>query len=212
MREVKISNVVIIKIFDWEVSKHASICKFMFLKEHLSAVLFVIDMVGSPLSSPFLGLEANWEWTSHLYSSADRQVRCCLLVEEAEDAVVEVNWSAGELNTCEFVVLQKGNLLNSCFEGVEMSVEVEDWFEVLLKAWFGQCFCDEFRKISDKDFILENGVFLAASSELMAKQLADEWYQVRCKIFIEGVIFRIEEVLLIQNLAKRSVRNSAIFL
>ena len=126
MREVEISDAVVIEVLDGEVSQHASICKLMSLQEHLPAVSLVMDLVSSPLFLPLLRLEPNWERAGHLHGPADWQLRGGLLVEESEDAVVEVDRGAGELNACEFVVLKKCNLLNSCLKCLEMSFVVGD--------------------------------------------------------------------------------------
>lgn len=74
-----------------------------------------MNAVVSPLFFPPLSLESHREGSCHLDSSADRQVRSCLLVEKSQYFIVKIDGSKTQLNSVYVVILFKGNFGNKMF-------------------------------------------------------------------------------------------------
>lgn len=91
MREVIVSNVIVIEILDREISKHTSVGELMTCEVDFSANICIMNKIFSPRRLPLLSLETNRERPSHLNRSADWQVRSSFMVEESKHLIIEIN-------------------------------------------------------------------------------------------------------------------------
>lgn len=83
MREVHRSHVLVIKIFDREISKSTTIGKPMPSDIDFSSYAIIVDIIFTPIFLPSLGFESDWERACHLDGFADWQMRSCFLIEES---------------------------------------------------------------------------------------------------------------------------------
>jgi len=80
MRKIVISYKAVIKIFDWEISKHSSICELMTIQINLSSIILVMNIIFSPFCSfPSLGFESNRKWSCHLDCSTNSELWSCFM-------------------------------------------------------------------------------------------------------------------------------------
>ena len=110
---------LVIEVFDREVRQQSSVGELVARDVDYCEFVLVMDVVVSPLPFPALCLEADGEGAGHLDGLADGQVGRGLVVEEAEDLVVQVDRGAGQLDGVDDVVLphrQLRHILHECFK------------------------------------------------------------------------------------------------
>ena len=96
---------LIIKVFDWEVSQKTSICKSMTSQINFLTCIGVMNVIFTPLWLPFLGFESDWKRTSHLYSLAYWQIRSCFMIEKPKYLIIKINRSASKFDLIDIIIL-----------------------------------------------------------------------------------------------------------
>ena len=113
MRKVHRPHLLVVNVFNWEISQQSSISHHVPTQIYLFSCLLVVDVVLSPFFLPSLGLKSNRKRSWELNGFADRQIRSGFLVEEPQDLVIEINSSTSIFNSSDLIELQESKLFDS---------------------------------------------------------------------------------------------------
>ncbi|CAM6005286.1 unnamed protein product [Sphagnum balticum] len=106
MRKVAAPDLLIIEVFDGEISQESTVRELMTSKEYLPTSVCIMDVVSTPILTPMLRFETYGKGASQLNSSTYWQGWSGFVIEESQSFVVKIDRGASEFDCTQIVKLK----------------------------------------------------------------------------------------------------------